>query len=120
MAALRTSTSTGSAGRLERFTRSYPWLRVYALLPWLLPMTVTLVGNTGVTWLGWGPWLLYGVTLVVAFFAYRAVLRWYDRSFGVAWQKQAEGADSAVEVLLKFWFGDVILAAWVVLVLLLL
>jgi len=113
MAALRTSTSTGSAGRLERFTRSYPWLRGYALLPWLLPMTVTLVGNTGVTWLGWGPWLLYGVTLVVAFFAYRAVLRWYDRSFGVAWQKQGEGADSALDVFFKFLFANLILAAFV-------
>lgn len=113
MAALRTSASTRSTSSLERFTKTYPWLRGYALLPWLLPMTITFVGETGVTWLGWVPWLLYGASLVGAFLACRAVLRWYDRKFGVAWQRRGEGSGLVPFLVFSLVFANLVIVAFI-------
>lgn len=113
MSALRSSASTGSRSSLRSFTGAYPWLRGYALLPWLLPMSVWFAGEAGVSWTGWGPWVLFGVSLTVAYFGHRAVLRWYDRRFGVVWQREGTSPFTLRNAAFSFVFANAVILAFV-------
>lgn len=111
MSAFRTTTSTDSRTSLTDFMRAYPVLRGYVLLPWLLPMSVWLIGETGIYWLGPGPWILQLVTVVAAIFGHRAVVRWYDGRYGRVWQEDGGDRFSAGFILGRLVIQSVVFLA---------
>jgi hypothetical protein len=96
--------SAPSRSRLARFTRIYPLLQGYALLPWLLPMVALLLMDTGVVRGGW-TLLLFGVSLVLAWLEQRAVSRWYERTYGLVRQQGVKFGSFAFlgMFLVGFW-----------------
>ena len=84
-----TRASAHSRSRLARFTRIYPLLQGYTLLPWLVPMAALLLIDTGVVRGGW-VLLLFAASLALAVLGQRDVGRWYERTYGLVRQQGAK------------------------------
>lgn len=99
-----TRASAHSRSRLARFTRIYPLLQGYTLLPWLVPMVTLLLIDTGVVRGGW-VLLLFAASLVLAVLGQRDVGRWYERTYGLVRQQGAKVRSFAFFGLTLFGFA---------------